>query len=913
MEITEGIFLNYLLCPYKAYRLLKGESGRISDYETLQKELNGVYVHKVLGNGQNYDHLPKGSFQAKGLMGRELAQDVQIRHADVSTLCVGMMKNFSESTRGMFYYSPVTFSHKDKILKSDRYVLAFRAWILEKIQDRRIDFGDVIYGDTCKRSKVKLAKHVNEIGRIVGQLRGCVANPPPFLLNEHCQICEFQETCREKAIKEEHLGLLGAMSAKEVVKKNKKGIFTLTQLSYTFRPRRKRKAPENYKRPHSVALRALAIRDKKVCVHGTPVIPRKPVEIFFDIEGREGGAFIYLVSLIVAKEEKIEQHSFWANGPEDEADIFFKCLRVLQGYDDYVLFHYGSYEISYLKRMKRKQKSFEDAIDAILSKSFNILEIFFDCVYMPTYTNGLKDIARYLGFQWSDHNASGLQSIVWRSRWEMTGAEEHREKLIRYNLEDCYALLKVKQFLECLIEKESSDKRSDVVYVDDLKKKSIFKFCTGEFALPEFEALNKCAQFDYQRERVHVRTNSYLKKYYAKSAPSPRRRYIHIGEPNISLPAPKKEPCPLCNKNTRKTLSSLSKKVVDLRFSKSGVRRWIVQYLSNLFYCSRCKKSFVPIWYKSIDKKYGHDLMSWTMYQHIVKGQSFRQVASDFHEIFGLSVEKSNVHTFKSYIMEYYRETFESIGRKILNSPVLYVDETPIIMKYESGYAWVLTNTVETISFYRPTREGDFIKEYLANFRGILVTDFYNAYDALSCLQQKCLLHLMRDFNDDLLKSPFDDEFKGMARDFTVLLQEIVGEIDKRGLKKRHLRKYAVKAERFLKNVTLKDYGSEMARQYQKRFIKNQGKLFLFLNHDNVAWNNNAVEHAIKLLATHKNKNLAFFRESRMDEYLKIMSIYQTCKYKGISFLKFMLSKEKDIDVYCERFMKRRKIAPMLG
>jgi hypothetical protein len=104
-----------------------------------------------------------------------------------------------------------------------------------------------------------------------------------------------------------------------------------------------------------------------------------------------------------------------------------------------------------------------------------------------------------------------------------------------------------------------------------------------------------------------------------------------------------------------------------------------------------------------------------------------------------------------------------------------------------------------------------------------------------------------------------------------------------------------------------------VARQYQKRFLKNQEKLFLFLNHDNVSWNNNAAEHAIKLLATHRNKNLAFFRESRMTEYLNIMSIYQTCKYKGISFLQFMLSHEKDINVYCEKFLRKRKITAMFG
>src|SRR5262249_8342257 len=41
--------------------------------------------------------------------------------------------------------------------------------------------------------------------------------------------------------------------------------------------------------------------------------------------------------------------------------------------------------------------------------------------------------------------------------------------------------------------------------------------------------------------------------------------------------------------------------------------------------------------------------------------------------------------------------------------------------------------------------------------------------------------------------------------------------------------------------------------------------------------------------------NIEFFRASRMDEYLRIMSIYQTCQYKEVSFLKFLLSKEIDI------------------
>ena len=54
----------------------------------------------------------------------------------------------------------------------------------------------------------------------------------------------------------------------------------------------------------------------------------------------------------------------------------------------------------------------------------------------------------------------------------------------------------------------------------------------------------------------------------------------------------------------------------------------------------------------------------------------------------------------------------------------------------------------------------------LKNFSGILVTDFYAAYDAIECPQQKCLIHLIRDLNDELLKHPYDDGLKRTRRGF---------------------------------------------------------------------------------------------------------------------------------------------------
>ena len=39
-------------------------------------------------------------------------------------------------------------------------------------------------------------------------------------------------------------------------------------------------------------------------------------------------------------------------------------------------------------------------------------------------------------------------------------------------------------------------------------------------------------------------------------------------------------------------------------------------------------------------------------------------------------------------------------------------------------------------------------------------------------------------------------------------------------------------------------------------------------------------------------------RETGLKDYLVLLSICQTCKYQGISFLKFLLSKERGIDAF---------------
>ncbi len=117
----------------------------------------------------------------------------------------------------------------------------------------------------------------------------------------------------------------------------------------------------------------------------------------------------------------------------------------------FTLFTFTSYEIRALKQISKNiPKPYKDKLNAFISNLVNILPIISNDIYPPTYTNSLKDVAKYLGFHWSNKKASGIQSIVWRYKWELTKNTVYKNKILKYNLEDCRSLIIVKKWLQSL-------------------------------------------------------------------------------------------------------------------------------------------------------------------------------------------------------------------------------------------------------------------------------------------------------------------------------------------------------------------------------------------------------------------------------------------------------------------------------
>jgi predicted RecB family nuclease len=208
------------------------------------------------------------------------------------------------------------------------------------------------------------------------------------------------------------------MTDKEIKKQHRKGIFSVTQLSYTFRARRRPKRLAAKAAPYSHALKALAIRERKIYIAGKPDLKLQGTPVYFDVEGIPDRDFYYLIGLRVRSSDAYVQHSLWANDRAEEQQIWEAFLHIVATIDHPQLIAYGSYETTFLKRMKERYgeaPAYPGFVDQLIAATVNILSVIYAQIYFPTYSNSLKEIAQYLGFQWSESGASGLSAIMWRS------------------------------------------------------------------------------------------------------------------------------------------------------------------------------------------------------------------------------------------------------------------------------------------------------------------------------------------------------------------------------------------------------------------------------------------------------------------------------------------------------------------
>src|SRR6202035_5881117 len=158
-------------------------------------------------------------------------------------------------------FVPVLLLPREKLDVSDSLMVCFGALALSQTTGILADTETLIYAEGHRRKTLKIGKHVAQTRQIIEAIAATCRGrePPPLILNRHCAVCDFQPRCRGIAIERDDLSLLTAMTFKERAKCNAKGIFTITQLSYGYRPRRRKHTRPDAERFTKSAKRTAAV------------------------------------------------------------------------------------------------------------------------------------------------------------------------------------------------------------------------------------------------------------------------------------------------------------------------------------------------------------------------------------------------------------------------------------------------------------------------------------------------------------------------------------------------------------------------------------------------------------------------------------------------------------------------------
>jgi len=595
--ITSDVVVAYAQCPRKAYLLLHSpEQGEPHAYarilEQQRRENHARYLDRL-----KQKHADVQPYTAAALChGSAVLLNACLQADGLAAECDALMRVEGQTTRGQYRYEPTLCVGTHSISKEQKLALAFTGYGLGRLQHTPPTAGRLIAMDGTSHT-VTLDKCAIALMPLLDPLHAWTTDaapaPPPLVLNKHCPLCPFQRVCHTQAEQEDNLSLLNGLTARVMRQYAKKGIFTIKQLSYLFKPRkRKKRSRKPSPVTHKLELQALAIRENKIYLQELPTVSRQPVELFLDMEGLPDRGFYYLIGLLVCQADTMTHYAFWADTVHDERHIWQQFVGKIAQYYEGPIYHYGSDE---LRARATLAKRYQTDCENLIKRLVNVNSYIYGKVYFPVRSNGLKDIGHFIGAKWTSPHASGLQSLVWRHQWEVTQEESHKDLLLTYNAEDCRALQLVTNELSRI--KDAADTLSEVEFAHQPKRQAT---AVAEEVHNQFEAMRKFAHTNYDKTKIKFKLfieDDEKPKNANKEKPRKHAQRRRRGKPKPDkiIPVAQREICPV-HKQKLTTLSKQTSKrlIIDLVLMKSGIKKTTILYQGVKEYCPLCKKYYLP-------------------------------------------------------------------------------------------------------------------------------------------------------------------------------------------------------------------------------------------------------------------------------------------------------------------------------
>jgi uncharacterized protein len=372
---------------------------------------------------------------------------------------------------GPYAYQPVLARQGRRLTREHRLVLALWGRLLADDQQGPVPEALVVAGGDRHLERERLALGgglPQQLDNALAKLGEDLERPtPPPLVNDRkkCTLCSWRGLCDGVAAAEGHLSEVSGIGGKRRDLLLEVGITSLAALA-TAAAEPLGEALAVHGEQHREVAPQL-VRQAQVQAAGQPwralvaaALPElrtAPGVLLYDIESDPDARDDFLHGLVVLPREA--SGAWPQSGSEGryvpllalqehgEERLWRRLERLLAHYPDWPVLHYGETEAIALMRLTERLGVPEAERQRLRARLVDVHQRLRRHWVMPVNSYGLKAIASWLGFRWSQHGVDGARCLLWWRQWREGRHGHQLRRIFRYNHDDNRATWAVARWL----------------------------------------------------------------------------------------------------------------------------------------------------------------------------------------------------------------------------------------------------------------------------------------------------------------------------------------------------------------------------------------------------------------------------------------------------------------------------------
>ncbi len=477
--LTDRLLSNWIRCKRKAW---------LDVYQSKDKRIWSPHRSLFLDHQQRSLHELISEQPGKGLSacseGNSFVLGVRLKGLDHKGNLIEahppLLRRIKGNSKwGNFSYIPVITRQGKRITREHQLSTTIAGLLLEATQKSPVSKG-LLVSKTTKDLEIEnifISKSLkNQLDLSLVKLKETLSqtNLPPLVSDKKkCSICSWKKFCSKDSIEEGHLREISGIGAKRREVLQSHGINNIRELAET-NPDLISKSlgggTEQTKVATDLVLQAkVQLGNYEECINKSPALVElqncKGV-LLYDIESDPDVPEDYLHGFISLPNKPLhgwdlinaKYHPLLTLKEHGQNLIWKRIYKKLTLYSDWPILHYGETEALAVSKIASKQNLEHEHVKELKLRFIDIHSRVKQNWRLPLNSYGLKVVAGFTGFKWSQQGADGAKALL---HWRLWKASQHRKKtginhlkwIMKYNKDDCLATWSITKWL---LEKDKS-------------------------------------------------------------------------------------------------------------------------------------------------------------------------------------------------------------------------------------------------------------------------------------------------------------------------------------------------------------------------------------------------------------------------------------------------------------------------